>query len=237
VNARVVAVLGVGPAGRALIQTLAQRGDTVVAVNRSSEVAQAALEQAGAEGSSHGVDLGDRDAVRRWVDEVTGLHGGLDGVVHLVGGWAGGGGFNPQALTHHDQLVRPVLETVQVVTTHVAQLLASAPRGFFVMVSSTSVTKATAGNAAYAALKAAAEVWTLSLADHFAASTDSASATILRVKALVDDQMRSERPDATFKGFTDVSDLARAILQIPEVSPEVANGQIIDLTSEGYSVT
>jgi hypothetical protein len=59
-----------------------------------------------------------------------------------------------------------------------------------------------------------------------------AAAVILVVKALVHDAMRAERPQATFAGFTDVKDLAEAIVGVwDEPSPEV-NGTRLWLTPE-----
>jgi NAD(P)-dependent dehydrogenase (short-subunit alcohol dehydrogenase family) len=233
VSRRVVAVLGVGAAGEAVIEALAQRGDTVLAVNRSIGPAEQALLRSGAQGSAYAVDLAVPDQVASWVAQVVDQYGSLDGVVHLVGGWSGGGGFGPQTLQHHMELRDPVLTTVQVVTAHVAHHLLASARGAFVMVSSTAVAAPTAGNAAYASLKGAAEIWTTSMADHFGDS--AASATIVRVKALVDEQMRSARPEAHFRGFTEVSDLASAILDITDSPASSVNGRIIDLTSEEYS--
>jgi NAD(P)-dependent dehydrogenase (short-subunit alcohol dehydrogenase family) len=233
VSGQTVAVLGIGSAGEAVIRALTRRGDTVLAVNRSGGRAEQALIRAGAQGSAHEVDLADPDQVAEWTADVMNRYGALDGVVHLVGGWAGGGGFGTAALGHYRELVDPVLTTVQVVTTHVAEPLLSANRGFFVMVSSTAVSSPTAGNAAYASLKSAAETWTLSMAHHFRDS--SASATIVRVKALVDEQMRSQRPDAPIRGFTDVEQLALEILDVADSPAATVNGRIIDLTSEEYS--
>jgi NAD(P)-dependent dehydrogenase (short-subunit alcohol dehydrogenase family) len=233
VSGRTIAVLGIGTAGEAVIRALAHRGDTVLAVNRSRGRAEQALISAGAQGSAHEVDLADPEQVTKWIAEVMNRYGALDGVVHLVGGWAGGGGFGTAALEHFRELRDPVLTTVQVVTAHVAEPLMSATRGFFVMVSSTAVSRPTAGNAAYASLKSAAESWILSMADHF--DDSSASATIVRVKALVDDQMRSQRPDAPFRGFTDVEQLAREILDLADSPAATVNGRIIDMTSEEYS--
>jgi NAD(P)-dependent dehydrogenase (short-subunit alcohol dehydrogenase family) len=90
------------------------------------------------------------------------------------------------------------------------------------------------GLSAYAASKAAAEAWTLALADAFRKEGGdegpNAAAAILIVKALVNDQMRAERPNAKFAGFTDVTELAEAIAGVwGRPAPEV-NGQRLWLT-------
>jgi NAD(P)-dependent dehydrogenase (short-subunit alcohol dehydrogenase family) len=61
----------------------------------------------------------------------------------------------------------------------------------------------------YAAAKAAAEAWTLAVADSFAGT--EAAAVILPIKALLTPAMREAEPDAAFDGFTDVADLADTI--------------------------
>jgi NAD(P)-dependent dehydrogenase (short-subunit alcohol dehydrogenase family) len=155
------------------------------------------------------VDLLDPDAARRWATEIEDDHGRVDGLVHLVGGWRGGKKFGDNSLDDwaflHDLLVR----TVQHTSLAFSDPLARSPRGRFVLVSAAAAATPTAGNAGYAAAKAAAETWTLALADSFA-RTDAA-AVILVVKALVNDAMREARPNAKFAGFTDVTDLADEI--------------------------
>ena len=79
--------------------------------------------------------------------------------------------------------------------------------------SSTAVESPTAGVANYVAAKAAAEAWTMAVADGFrrAAAADGdgqAAAVVLVVKALVDDGLRRSHPERTFPGATDVADLA-----------------------------
>jgi NAD(P)-dependent dehydrogenase (short-subunit alcohol dehydrogenase family) len=232
-SSRVVAVLGVGSAGAAVIRAFARNGDKVVAVDRSESRARQALSDHGAAGTAHGVDLSDPAAVAAWLADVDASHGVLDGVVHLVGGWAGGGAFGSAALTHHQELITPVLTTLQVTSTLVADRLVASSRGFFVMVSSTSVASPTQGNAAYASLKAAAETWTLAMADSF--KQTRASATCIRIKALVDSDMRARRPEATFTGYTDADDLANEIVALSDADPATVNGCIVDLTREEYS--
>ncbi len=68
-----------------------------------------------------------------------------------------------------------------------------APHGRFVLVSSKQAQAPTATNAAYAAAKAAAEAWTLALADGFEGS--DATANILVVDAILTPRMREEEPD------------------------------------------
>jgi NAD(P)-dependent dehydrogenase (short-subunit alcohol dehydrogenase family) len=202
----VIAVAGAGgPTGAAVLERLAGAGAHVYGADANRERLHASVEAApGARGAA--VDLLDPEATARWAGEIEREHGRVDGLVHLVGGWRGGKTFgdnSPADLAFlHDLLVR----TVQHTTLAFHDALARSPRGRFVLVSAAAAGRPTAGNAGYAAAKAAAETWTLALADSFA-DTDSA-AVILVVKALVNDAMREARPNAKFAGFTDVRDLA-----------------------------
>ena len=66
-------------------------------------------------------------------------------------------------------------------------------------------------NASYAATKAAAETWTLALADSFRAAESAATANIVVVNAILTPQMREENPDKPYKTFTAAEDIAEAI--------------------------
>lgn len=52
------------------------------------------------------------------------------------------------------------------------------------------------------------------------------------MKALVNDQMRAERPNAKFAGFTDVKELAEAIAGVWSRPAQEVNGQRLWLTPE-----
>ena len=52
----------------------------------------------------------------------------------------------------------------------------------------------------------------------------TAAASVLVIKALVHDEMRAQRPNAKFAGFTDVRDLAEAIADVWNASPQEVNG-------------
>ncbi|MEU0937885.1 MULTISPECIES: SDR family NAD(P)-dependent oxidoreductase [unclassified Embleya] len=205
----VIAVAGAGgPAGHAVLARLTRAGAHVYGADANAERLRDSVDAApGARGAV--VDLLDAAATRRWAADVEREHGRVDGLVHLVGGWRGGKKFGDNSLDDwaflHDLLVR----TVQHTSLAFHEALARSANGRFVLVSAAAAGRPTQGNAGYAAAKAAAETWTLALADAFAES--DAAATILVVKALVNDAMRQARPNAKFAGFTDVVDLADEI--------------------------
>ena len=90
---------------------------------------------------------------------------------------------------------------------------------------------------AYAAAKAATEAWTLAMADSFKKETTSpdgeptAAAAILVIKALVSPEMRAEKPEAKFAGFTDTADLAGHLADLWDRPAAELNGQHLWLTA------
>ncbi|MFH8793398.1 SDR family NAD(P)-dependent oxidoreductase [Streptomyces sp. NPDC017941] len=238
----VVAVAGAaGPAGRATLLRLAEAGATVVASDadaaRLAEAVDAArYAHGGATVTGDTVDLLDLDAARAWADRTEKEFGRIDGLVHLVGGWRGSASFAETDLGDWDVLENLLIRTVQHTSLAFQEGLQRSDRGRYLLISAAGASKPTAGNAAYAAAKAAAEAWTLALGDAFrkAGGEDGprAAAAILVVKALVHDAMRAERPSAKFAGFTDVEELAEAIAGVWERPAEEVNGNRLWLTEK-----
>ncbi|MFD4762882.1 SDR family NAD(P)-dependent oxidoreductase [Streptomyces sp. NPDC058439] len=238
----VIAVAGAaGPAGQATLLRLAEAGATVVAsdadATRLAEAVDAArYAHGGATVTGDTVDLLDLAATREWADKTEKEFGRIDGLVHLVGGWRGSAGFAETDLADWNLLEKLLIRTVQHTSLAFHEGLQRSDRGRYVLISAAGASKPTAGNAAYSAAKAAAEAWTLALADAFRKAGGEegprTAAAILIVKALVHDAMRAERPNAKFAGFTDVKDLAEAIAGVwDRPAPEV-NGKRLWLTPQ-----
>ncbi len=182
------------------------------------------------------VDLLDLAATREWAAKTEKEFGRIDGLVHLVGGWRGSATFAETDLADWDLLEKLLIRTVQHTSLAFHDGLLRSDRGRFLLISAAGASQPTAGNAAYAASKAAAEAWTLALADAFRkAGGDEGpktAAAILIVKALVHDAMRAERPNAKFAGFTDVKELADAIAGVWERPAPEVNGKRLWLTPQ-----
>lgn len=229
---RVVLVTGCGgAAGRAVVRRLLADGATVVGVDAHQESAdrvRAGLPEDGADRfASEVVDLLDPDATLALVGRVVAEHGGIDGVVHLVGGWRGGESFLDNSLADSDWLFALLLRTLQNVSLACHDALLDSPGGRFVIVSATAVTAPTPGSASYAAAKAAAETWTFAMAGAFATASDGqprAAATVLVVKALLSEEMKAAKPDATFIGYTHVDELADRIAGLWDEDAAGLNG-------------
>ncbi|MDJ0342929.1 SDR family NAD(P)-dependent oxidoreductase [Streptomyces sp. H10-C2] len=238
----VIAVAGAGgPAGRATLQRLAKAGAHVIAADANPERLAQAVDQArydagGADITGDIVDLLDPAATREWAERIEKDHGPVDGLVHLVGGWRGSASFIETDLADWDFLHNLLVRTVQHTSLAFHDPLLRSTRGRYVLISAAGASSPTSGNAAYAASKAAAEAWTLAMGDSFrklaGADPLTAAATVVVIKALVHDEMRAQRPNAKFAGFTDVTDLAEAIADIWNRPAEEVNGTRLWLTPQ-----
>ncbi|MFK0170702.1 SDR family NAD(P)-dependent oxidoreductase [Streptomyces sp. NPDC090306] len=238
----VVAVAGAGgPAGRATLTRLAEAGAVVVGADhdpaRLAEAVDAArYAHGGATVVGDTVDLLDLASAKEWAGRIEKEYGRVDGVVHLVGGWRGSASFAETDLADWDLLEKLLIRTVQHTSLAFHDALARSDHGRFVLISAAGASAPTAGNAAYAASKAAAEAWTLALADAFRKEGGddgpTSAAAILVVKALVHDAMRAERPNAKFAGFTDVTDLAEAVVGVWSRPAAEVNGNRLWLTEK-----
>ena len=211
----VIVVAGAtGAAGRPLVERLARAGATVVAAGSSSDrintlVADITARIPSGRVHAAAVDLLDERATREWAARVEGEHGRVDGLVHLVGGWRGGTGIVEADLADWDWLHDMLIRTLQHTSRAFHDALKASPWGRLVLISTVQTSAPSATNASYAAAKAAAETWTLAVADSFKDST--AAAVILQIKALLTPAMREAMPDAAFAGYTPVDQLADTI--------------------------
>jgi NADP-dependent 3-hydroxy acid dehydrogenase YdfG len=272
---------GSGPSGIAAARALRNAGHTVFTVGSDGPRIQAAAAEAGSGVTPLVCDLANLAEVRALhatvhamlADTGGGQTGGgqsgsaqtgrddtggsVDGVIHLIGGWRGAKGITDQSDEDWAFLERGAITTLRNVTRVFYDDLAASDTGRFAMVSSTAVDKPTAGGASYAAAKAAAEAWTLAVADGFhrgqsgrkqapseqqspsepgsavepgSAAEQHSAAVIFVVKALVDAAMRAKSPERRFPGFTDVEDLAAAAVGLFTSPAAGLNGQRLLLT-------
>ncbi|MFF2347747.1 SDR family NAD(P)-dependent oxidoreductase [Pseudarthrobacter sp. NPDC058119] len=226
--ARVLVTGGSGASGVAVARALAAAGHRVATVGSDQARIAAAAEKAGDGVAPFTCDLADFDGVRQLREQLGGTFGPVDAVIHLVGGWRGAKGIADQSDEDWDFLERGAVTTLRNVSRVFFDDIAASPAGRFAMVSSTALDKPAAAVASYVAAKAAAEAWTMAMADGFRrASGDGgnlAAATILAVKALVDDELRRAHPERKFPGATDVADLAAAVVRLFDTPAAELNG-------------
>jgi NAD(P)-dependent dehydrogenase (short-subunit alcohol dehydrogenase family) len=214
-NGRIVAIAGAGGGlGPVVARRLADAGATLALTDvdtaRLAAVAKD-LDLPEERIDTHAVDLLDADDARKWVDRLEVRFGRTDALVHLVGGWKGGDPLATTPLADYDFLHNLLVRTVQIATRAFYDALAESANGRFVLVSSAQAQVPDGTNASYAATKAAAETWTLALADSFRDAEAAATANIVVVNAILTPQMREANPDKPFKTFTPAEDIAEAI--------------------------
>ena len=213
---RCVLVAGATSAsGDAAVRALRAAGATVVAVGRDA----ARLGPLGALGARTAVcDLTDEAAVAALSAALRADGVRVDGILHLVGGWRGGGGIAGQSDADYR-----ALEGGLTALRHVSRAfwddLVAAPAARTAIVSSTAVARPLAGGANYAAVKAAEETWVRAMAQGFAKAAREAgdplraAAVVFRVRALA--------------GLED--DLAARVVRLWDAAADEINDTVIPL--------
>jgi NAD(P)-dependent dehydrogenase (short-subunit alcohol dehydrogenase family) len=229
---RVIAIAGAGGGlGPLAARELADAGATIAATDRDQATLDALAADLGLPSErwdGRAVDLLDEDATRGWCTALVERFGRVDGLVHLVGGWRGGQPLHEAPLSDWELLHDLLVRTVQHTTRAFHDQIAASSHGRFVLVSAKQAQAPTNGNAAYAAAKAAAEAWTLALADGF--DPGGATANIVVVDAILTPRMREEGPDEDFPTFTPAEDIAAAIAFLCSDAAKKMNGQRFPLT-------
>jgi NAD(P)-dependent dehydrogenase (short-subunit alcohol dehydrogenase family) len=228
----VIAIAGAGGnLGPTVVQRLAPAGARLALAGRDKASLDALAADAGVEADTASVDLMDAAAARAWAQGIADRHGRVDALVHLVGGWRGGKPIEEAPLEDWDFLNDLLIRTVQHATQAFAAHLLESGRGRFVVVSSSQGQAPTHTNAAYAAAKAAAESWTLALANRFRGS--GATANIIVVGSIVTPDMRQESPDEDFSTFTPAEEIAEAVAYLCSDAAASMNGQRLTLRGAG----
>jgi NAD(P)-dependent dehydrogenase (short-subunit alcohol dehydrogenase family) len=234
-DGRVVAIAGIaGGLGPVVAERFGAAGASIA----GADVSRERVDQVGAElgldaerWDGRAVDLLDEEATRGWCLALLERFGRVDALLHLVGGWRGGEPLHEEPLSDwallHDLLIR----TVQHTSRAFHDALLAGDGGRFVLVSAKQAQAPSNSNAAYAAAKAAAEAWTLALADGFEGT--AATANIIVVDAILTPSMREESPGEAFPTFTPAEDIADAIAFLCSGAAEKMNGQRLPLTVRG----
>jgi NAD(P)-dependent dehydrogenase (short-subunit alcohol dehydrogenase family) len=230
-DGRVIAIAGAaGGLGPTVARRLADDGATIAA----TDVHQDRLDQLGSDlglpedrFDGRVVDLLSEEAAGEWASALAERFGSVDGLLHLVGGWKGGDPIATTPLADYEWLHDLLVHTVQHTTRAFYEQLAGSDHGRFVLVSSSQAQSPNGTNASYAATKAAAESWTLALADSF--KETNATANIIVVNAILTPRMREENPEKEFRTFTSAEDLADAISFVVGDSAAKMNGKRLEL--------
>ncbi|XAS73993.1 SDR family NAD(P)-dependent oxidoreductase [Micrococcaceae bacterium Sec5.1] len=228
---------GSSASGVAAARALAAAGYRVFTIGSDDVRIKAASLEAGDGVTPLVCDLASLDSVRELAETIHQLGvERIDGVIHLVGGWRSATGIEDQSDDDWESLEEGAITTLRNVSRVFYRQLEESPHGRFAMVSSTVVSAPTAATASYAAAKAAAEAWTLAVADGFrqdqsgnkqTPAPQHSAAGIFVVKSLVDAAMRRAHPERRFPGYTDVEELAAAVVELFSEPADTLNGQRI----------
>lgn len=215
-------------------ERLAQAGATVA----GTDISQERVDEVGVglglpaeRWDGRAVDLLDEEATRGWCLTLLERFGRVDALLHLVGGWRGGQPLHEEPLEDWDLLHDLLIRTVQHTTRAFHDALLVSEQGRFVLVSAKQAQAPSNSNAAYASAKAAAEAWTLALADGFEGT--AATANIIVVDAILTPRMREESPGEEFPSFTPAEHIAEAIAFLCSDAAGKMNGQRLPLTMRG----
>lgn len=225
---RVLAIAGAsGNLGPSVVRRLAGTGARLALAGRDAEALETLAEEVGVDADTTAVDLLDAGAARAWADGVAERLGGVDALLHLIGGWRGGKPIEESPREDWDFLSGLLIDTLQNTTQAFAPHLLASGRGRFVIVGAGQAQSPTNTNAAYAAAKAAAAAWTLALADRFRGT--GATANVVVVGSIVTPEMRAETPDKDFATFTPAEAIAEAIAYLCSDAAAQMNGQRLTL--------
>jgi NAD(P)-dependent dehydrogenase (short-subunit alcohol dehydrogenase family) len=230
---RTIAIAGAcGSLGPYVARAVAAAGATVALTDRdlpALEILAAELGVPAERVDCRVVDLLDETATRAWATSVRNRFGGVDGVLHLVGGWRGGHPLATAPMEDWDLLHDLLIRTVQNTSRAFHDALNASGVGRFALISARQAVEPTHTNAAYATAKAAAEAWVFALADAFREADAGATANVVVINALVTPEQRAAEPDKPFKTFTDAEDIADTLVWLCSDAAGKANGQRIVL--------
>jgi NAD(P)-dependent dehydrogenase (short-subunit alcohol dehydrogenase family) len=231
-DGQVVAIAGAGGGlGPTVASRLSEAGASLALGDVTQEHADAVKQQLDLPDErvdARAVDLLDEEAANAWAAALSERFGRVDALLHLVGGYRGGDPIESFDLADWDLLHNLLIRTVQLATRAFHPALTSSGRGRFVLVSAAAAQGPESTNAAYASAKAAAEAWTLSLADSFAGTGD-ATANIIVVNAIETPRMREENPNEERPSFTPAEHIAEAIAFLCSDAASRMNGQRLEL--------
>ncbi len=230
---RVIAIAGAGGGlGPLVAARVADAGASVALTDVKQESLDAVVGELGLPDErvdARVVDLLDSDAADSWAAALEERFGHVDGLLHLVGGWKGGEPIETTSLDDYEWLHDLLVRTVQRTSRAFWGPLTRSGHGRFVLVSSAQAQSPQQGNASYAATKAAAESWTLALADSFAESGSGATANVIVVNAIVTPRMREQNPDKAYRTMTPAEDIAEACAFVCSDSASRMNGKRLPL--------
>jgi len=197
-NDRVFVITGAtGATGKATAHTFAERGASVVLVGTDQsklDTLARDLNVPAAHFLTLTADLRNADAVHSAAEAVTAKFGRVDGLIHLVGGWAGGRTIAETLVSDFESMLGQHAWTTFYLFKEFSPLLEKNKWGRVIIVSVSTAISPQGKTSAYTAAKAAQENLVLNLAAELKES--NVTANIIQVKSIdVKDDGKGTTPD------------------------------------------
>jgi len=185
-NKRVFVITGAtGATGKAAARAFAERGASLVLIGTDQsklDTLARDLNLPSARILTLTADLRNADAVHSAAEAVTAKFGGVDGLIHLVGGWAGGRTIAETPVSDFESMLGQHAWTTFYLFKEFSPLLAKNKWGRVIIVSAPTAVTQSGKTSAYTAAKAAQENLVLNLAAELKES--NVTANIIQVKSI-----------------------------------------------------
>jgi NAD(P)-dependent dehydrogenase (short-subunit alcohol dehydrogenase family) len=218
---------GTGGLGQAVSVAFLDEGATVIVTYRDQDEFAALKTAAGTDRPLHGytVDVTDESAVGQFINQTVATYGRLDAVVNTVGGYAGGPKLWEVEMKVFDRMMALNLRAGLLLSRAAIPAMLKAGHGVFINVASKSAFEHGAGNAAYAASKAAAVAMIDSLAEELKGTGVRANSIL---PSIIDTEAnRKAMPGADFARWPKPQDIAQVILFLCSDAAKVIHGAAI----------
>jgi NAD(P)-dependent dehydrogenase (short-subunit alcohol dehydrogenase family) len=223
-----------GGLGRAVSLAFLEEGARVVATYRRQEEFDLLRGEAGGDGSrldGQRADVTDETAATELVNGVFARHGRLDVLVNAVGGYVGGAKLWELETKVFDQMLDLNLRSGYVLSRAAVRVMLPQGHGAIVNVASKAALDHVAGQAAYAASKAAAVAMTDSLAADLKGTGVRVNSVL---PSIIDtDANRRAMPKADFSKWPKPRDIARVILFLCSDDARLIHGAAIPVYGDG----
>jgi NAD(P)-dependent dehydrogenase (short-subunit alcohol dehydrogenase family) len=218
---------GTGGLGRSVSLAFLEKGARVVVTYRRQEELDLLTSEAGDGSRLDGqrVDVTDEAAVGELFEGALARHGRLDALVNAVGGYAGGPNLWELERKVFDQMLDLNLRSGYALSRAAVRVMLRQGHGAIVNVASRAAWDHTAGQAAYAASKAAA----VAMIDSLAAELKGTGVRVNSILPSIIDTEANRRamPEADFAKWPKPQDIARVILFLCSDDARVIHGAAI----------
>jgi NAD(P)-dependent dehydrogenase (short-subunit alcohol dehydrogenase family) len=233
--AQIVAISGAaGGLGPTVARAFLEAGASLAVAGRDESRLVRMLDTIGAPPDRRlatAADLSDPEAAAAWAGAVTARFGKVDVLLHLVGGYAGGGALSDLKAADWQMLHTMLVLTTFAVVRAFAGPLKSAGSGRFIGVTSPKAQAPTARSALYAMAKAASDALVLSLADELRGS--GATANLVVVDSIEEPPKAGTGTRAPYGKSTPAGEIAAAMLFLCSPQAATINGVRLPLTGRG----